>query len=257
MSEFPYKLGKKPAQPIPPEAKKFSFSSFSPKRGWPVIPQRFGGYNRVPDWQMLANDKYGCCVWSGAAHEHKTWTRVGDAIDAIFDDKSVLSDYRDATGFDPNDPDTDQGTDMRAAADYRRRTGIVDANGVRHKILASLNLKPGSVEHLRAATYLYGAVGVGLYVTDKAMQQFDDRIPWSIVSKANEEGGHYVPCLGWNSMGHPLVVTWGRLHAITPAYYEKYSDEAMVYLTDEFMVDGRTPQGYQIPELRRFLQGLR
>ena len=89
---LPFKLGKKPARP---GAVKFK----------------------------LAN-----CVWAGAAHETMLWNKEA-ARTITFNDQSVLKDYSAVTGFNPNDPNTDQGTDMQVAASYRRKTGVHDAAG--------------------------------------------------------------------------------------------------------------------------------
>lgn len=253
MTGLPYRLGKKPARP---GAMKLKLSAVLAKADWPVVPVNFGGHNRVRDWGMLGNDKYGDCVWAGAGHEHMMATMVGDVPDATFTTENVLSDYTALTGFSPTDEATDQGTDMVQAAEYRRTTGVVDASGRRHKIAAYLSLKVGDPSQLALAMYLFGIVGIGLRFSNKAMQQFDDHIPWSVVPKAKFEGGHYVPAVGRNSKGHFLVVTWGRLHAMTPSFYAKYCDEAIVYFTDEFLIDGTTPQGFNLAKLKTFFAQL-
>src|ERR1041385_1479407 len=74
------------------------------------LPSRFGHGYAFSDWQMLGNDNWGDCVWAGAAHETMLYTKLGVPATAIFDDASVLSDYSAATGFNSNDPSTDQGT---------------------------------------------------------------------------------------------------------------------------------------------------
>src|SRR5215468_8854266 len=126
---LPFKLGKKPARP---GAVKFKLANYLVKLKLPTPPQVFGHEGLIgANWGMLGNDQYGDCVWAGAAHETMLWNK--EAARAVsFSDKSVLSDYSAATGFDPNDPSTDQGTDMQAAASYRKKTGIRDAKGKRH-----------------------------------------------------------------------------------------------------------------------------
>ena len=108
---------------------------------------------------MFANDRYGDCVWAGAAHETMLWTEAMQT--AAFNDKNVLSDYSAVTGFDPASPKaTDNGTDMQEAASYRRKTGVLDAKGKRHKVLAYLALRPGDIDQLALAMYLFSAVGI-------------------------------------------------------------------------------------------------
>ena len=114
------KLGKKPAAPKPTD---FKFSEFAATIKLPSVPSAFGHGNAYSDWKMLGNDNYGDCVWAGAAHEHMLINKVVHNKDVAFTDASVLADYAAATGFDPNDPSTDNGTDVHQALDYRRKTG--------------------------------------------------------------------------------------------------------------------------------------
>lgn len=258
MTDFPFKFGKLPAKPLPPEAKKFALANFFPKVEWPTVPVKFGRHLLVRDWGLLGNDQYGCCVWTGAAYEHMQTTRIGDAFDAKFTTENVLSAYGDATDFDRNDPDSDQGTDMHLAAEYRRTVGITDANGVVHKIKAHLSIKPSNVAQLAMASYIFeGMVGLGVMWPKSASQQFENHVPFSVVPRdGGTEGGHYMPVIGRNSMGHFILVTYGRLQAATPRWVQRYADEAKVYLSEESLTNGTTPQGFDLTKLRAFLQHL-
>ncbi len=258
MTDFPFKFGKLPAKPLPPEAKKFALSNFFAKVDWPTVPVKFGKHLLVRDWGMLGNDNVGDCVFAGAAHEHMHATRVGDAFDAEFTTENVLSDYSALTGYDPRDPDSDQGSDMHMAAEYRRTVGIVDANGVRHRIKAHLSLKPSNIPQLAMASYIFeGMVGLGVMWPKSASQQFEDHVPFSVVPRdGGIEGGHYMNVIGRNSMGLFVLVTYGRLQAATPKWIQKYADEAKVYLSDETLINGTTPHGFDLTKLRAFLQHL-
>jgi hypothetical protein len=104
---FPLKLGKKPARP---GAVKFKLVNFLVQTKLPTPPKVFGHQDLIAgNWQMLGNDHYGDCVWAGAAHETILWNKEADRTVA-FNNQSVL------TGFNPKDPNTDQGTDMQVAA---------------------------------------------------------------------------------------------------------------------------------------------
>src|ERR1700744_2510814 len=84
-----YKLGKLPAQEHAYKLKLTDYTSTA----LPKAPPPFGHYKVVPSaWGMFANDKYGDCVWAGAAHEHMLWTsQVG--CEALFTDENVLAGY--------------------------------------------------------------------------------------------------------------------------------------------------------------------
>ena len=135
-----YRLGKAPAQP---RADTFKFSTFFNPEALPVPPLRYGHERIGAEWGLFANDQYGDCVFAGAAHEHMIYGHEGSNAPPAFTDANVLSDYAAVTGFVPTDPNSDQGTDMTAAASYRRKTGIVDAAGRRHTIDAYVALRPG------------------------------------------------------------------------------------------------------------------
>lgn len=247
------KLGKTPARP---GAMKLRFSSYFDRSLLPTPPVKFG--HPLPSsrpWGMLANDDYSDCVFAGAAHETMMWTYVGTLGKAIaqFSNTNVLADYAAVTGFDPHKPETDQGTDMVEAANYRRKVGVVDMAGVRHKVDSFVSIEPGNGRDLALAAYLCNAVGVGLRFPGSAMDQFDHHQPWTVVKGAEVDGGHYVPCVGRNSGGDFLVVTWGRIHAMTVAFFEKYCDEAVAYISAEGMRQSMTPEGFDAATLAKDL----
>ncbi len=183
------KLGKKPAAPRPTD---FKFTEFAASIQLPPVPSRFGHGSAYADWKMLGNDHYGNCVWAGAAHEHMLLNKIVHQADVSFDDSAVLGDYAAATGFDPNDPSTDNGTDVHDALSYRRLTGIADTTGTRHFIGAYVSLDPKNWEHLAQATYIFGAVGIGFEFPASAMDQFNAGELWDYVAGSKIEGGHYV-----------------------------------------------------------------
>lgn len=243
------KLGKKPARP---GAIKLAFGSYFDKAKLPVPPRKFGHIWVQQPWLMLGNNFYSDCVFAGAAHETMVWGRMGNTsnVGPRFTEANVLSDYAAVTGFDPKKPDTDQGTDMQEAASYRRKTGVIDAEGKRHKIDAYVSLRPGNVSDLVTAVYVTGAAGVGIQFPDSAMEQFDKHHPWSVVKGPAPEGGHYVPCIGRNDEGNLLVVTWGRVQQMTPEFYSKYCDEAVAYLSLEALRGPKTIDGFDETALR-------
>src|SRR4051812_45233312 len=144
------KLGKKEATP---DTRDLVFADFATFGQLPRVPSRFGYGNSVADWGMLGNDAYGDCVFAGAGHETMLWGESTSGTRGMprFTDASVLGDYSAVTGFDPNDPNTDQGTYVRDALNYRRKTGVADGGGKRHCIYAYVALEPGNHEQLMQA----------------------------------------------------------------------------------------------------------
>lgn len=249
------KLGKKPAAPRPTD---FKFSDFAASVKLPTVPSRFGHGTAYSDWKMLGNDRYGDCVWAGAAHEHMLLNKVVRDVDVPFDDTAVLGDYSAVTGFNPNDPSTDNGTDVHTALSYRRKTGIADADGKRHQIGAYVSLDPKSWEHLEQAAYIFGAVGIGFEFPASAMDQFNAGEPWDVVPGSQIEGGHYVPTVGSVASADSVsVITWGKRQVMTRAFYEEYNDEAWAYVTnEELRSDSKGLHGFDVGKLNTYLSAL-
>jgi hypothetical protein len=248
------KLGKTPARP---EAIKFKFSAFANAAALPKPPKNFGHEVAVgKDWGVLGNDRHGCCVLSGAAHESMLWTRMSKTCpDATFTEQNVLDAYSAITGFNPNVPNTDNGTDMKDAASYRRKTGITDSAGNVHKVAAYLSVDPTNLTEHYQALYLFGAVGIGFQFPSSAMSQFDKGKPWGVVKGASIEGGHYVPTVA--KRGHLMCVTWGREQAMTTGFFGRYNDESVVYLSDEMLDDRKSPEGFDYDALLASLNSLK
>lgn len=241
-----YKLGKTPARP---GAVKFKLTNYAalPKPPTKELPVNL-------NWLMLGNNFVGDCVFAGAGHETMAWNFEAGKV-VTFDDKSVLSDYSAVTGYNPNDPNTDQGTDMQVAASYRRKTGVIDASGKRHQVAAYLAIKTGDSTELKQAVYLFGAVGVGFQFPASAMTQFNQGKPWTVVKNSPIEGGHYVSACGYDSK-YVYVVTWGKIQKMGWAFFRKYCDEAICYLSNEFLTGGKSLEGFDITALTNDLNQL-
>ena len=246
-----YRLGKTPARI---GATHLRMMSYLDSTVLPKIPANVGHDAIVPSWAgCLGNDVAGDCVWAGAAHETILWAAEA-AKHVPFSDASVLSDYSALTGYDPNDPSTDQGTDMQQAASYRLKTGVIDATGTRHKIGAYLAVTPGNPDELAAAIYIFGAVGIGLRFPSYAMDEFNEGKPWDTrLGPMQIDGGHYV-CATARRNGVFDVVTWGRIQKMTERFYRRFNDETLVYLSPEFLTAGKSPEGFDLARLQADLK---
>jgi hypothetical protein len=246
-----YALGKTPARA---DAVTLKFGMFFDKVALPTPPVRFGHELIGHQWGTLGNDRVGDCVFAGAAHEHMVWSHMGTRGPGVdFTTSNVLSDYSALTGYNGT-RGSDVGSDMSDAANYRRMIGIIDNKGKRHKIDAYVALTPGHADDLALATYLTGAAAVGLRLPDSTEKQFDRKVPWDVVPHAKIRGGHYVPCIGRNSAGNYIIITWGREQAMTPAFYSEYCDEALGYLSIEILREQLSPEGFAADDLLKALR---
>jgi len=252
-----YRLGKTPARAWQAPGSRFRLGTYADPDAVPKPPAQFGhaGLIGMSGWDMLANDRYGDCVWAGAAHETMLLNKIAGKT-VRFTDFDVLADYAAVTGFKAGDAKTDKGTDMQAAAAYRRKTGIVDADGKRHTIAAYLALDPGNLTQLYTALYLFGAVGIGLQLPSSVFGQTDRGEIWDVTPGAPLAGGHYVSAVGKLANGHIHVVSWGAVHTMTGAFLQDYCDEAVAYVSQESLVDQKSPEGFDYDTLLADLAAL-
>lgn len=245
-SKSSYRLGKLSPTPIAFKLSKYGAAL--------PAPPKLAGHVGLADSNMFANDRLGDCVCAGAGHETLLWNQLGGKTVTVTD-QNVIAMYEAVAGYNPADPSTDQGTDMAAAASWRRKTGLADAAGTRHKIGAYVAIDKGNRTELMQAIWLFGAAGVGIQFPASAMTQFDAGKPWTVVKGSKIEGGHYVAAVGYDS-AYIYVITWGKLQRMTWAFFDKYNDEGFAYLSTEFIKAGKSPEGFDLTTLQSDLAAL-
>lgn len=260
------KLGKKPATRDDRDI-RFGAVLAPAAMSLPQPPARFGhaGMYRGDGWGMMGNGPddtvapgfqgAGDCVFAGAAHETMETNRLAGRT-VTFTGANAISDYSAVTGYRVGDDSTDRGTDVRNALNYRRKTGVVDAHGNRHKIGAYVALTPGDWAELRQAVYLFAAVGVGVEFPDSADEQFANGEPWDVVPGASIVGGHYIPAMGFSGLHTAGIISWGRRVSMTEAFYSSYCDEAFALVFPEELRNGKTERGMDLAALNATLAQL-
>lgn len=235
------KYGKKPARL---GAMKLKLHDYLNKAQLPPVPAKFGNLKtwNAMRWGMLGNDSVGDCVIAGFAHQVMMWAATG-AVAVNFTDTQILGLYSAITGYDPNDPSTDQGTDMVEACQYWKDHGFLN-----HGILGFVQVTPANIAE---AAFLFGSIGIGLQMTDAQQDQYAHSEPWDVVEGSTVEGGHYVPIIGRNSVGNYLAVTWGKVQAITPAFIEASCDEVVAQVSKDWLnvQQTTTPRGLNLQDL--------
>jgi hypothetical protein len=264
------KLGKKPATY---DHRDLLFAQYRTAAPLPPHPKHFGHEKVVAAkaWQMLGNGPddtvspgflgAGDCVFAGGDHETMMWTIEGGGARATFTGANAISDYSAVTGYNPHAPldadgqnPTDNGTNVREALKYRRKTGLIDADGKRHKIGAFVAIELGNVDELLEAVYLFGSVGIGLRFPNSAMDQFNHNKPWSVVPGPDPTEGHYVPIVA--NRQYLECISWGRIQPMTVEFFKKYCDEAWAILSPEMLRADKSPEGFDIAQLQKDLQAL-
>lgn len=246
-----YKTGLRPS-PHPP---KLRFADYFVGAALPAVPATFGHYNSYPPrgWNLLGNDQVGDCTCAGAGHCVMLWNKIaGHTVTITTAD--TLDDYSAITGYDPNDPSTDQGADIVQVAKYWQQTGFRDDVNRRHKIAAYLEVNPKNLSHVDAACYLFGAVGLGILVGDTEEREFDSGTAWEKPGSDSTEG-HYVPMVGKTAFSRQ-VVTWGGLQSVGEDWLKSQLNEVVAMVSQEALINGKSAEGFDFAALSADLEAL-
>ena len=180
---------------------------------------------------MYDNDKYGDCVWAAIGHEIEQKTRYGSGKTVEVPVADLIAGYSAVTGFNADDPSTDNGTYVQDGLAFWRKSGI----GGKHQTIMYAEVVSSNLTEVRQAVYLMGDVHVGFNFPTFAMEQFDSGKPWDLSSvNTSIEGGHAVTAVGYDA-NYLYVVTWGQIQKMTWAFWNKYVDEAWAIITQEWV----------------------
>jgi len=240
------KLGKNPARHDP---RTFDYAKY--RTGAATAPPQ-ANWSAGLTFTMLGNSQYGDCVEAGYAHQVQIW---GDNSGHPFvpDDADTLAAYTAITGFNPNDPSTDQGTDMLKALGYWKKTGMGGQT-----ITAYAKVSPLNQEQVMEAIAWYGGAYVGVQLPKSAQSQVGSE--WTVTTgpdaAAGSWGGHCIPLCGYDQ-NTITCVTWGALQPMTWEFFTTYCDEAFVMLAQEWIAaSGQSPSNLAWGQLMADLANL-
>jgi hypothetical protein len=191
----------------------------------------------------------GDCTIAAAGHIVQELTaNAGNMI--IIPDDAILAAYEAVSGFDPNNPDSDQGACALDVLNYWRQTGIGG-----HQIGAFVGLEPDNILHVQNAILLFEACYIGLALPLYAENQDVWSIPPVPPTDGSDQpwGGHAVPIVGYDPQGL-TVITWGVLKRMTYQFYQQFCDEAYAILSRDMLDSaGLSPAGLDLTMLQNDL----
>lgn len=199
-------------------------------------------------WGMLANDQYGDCVFASLAHFKQAASVNATGKARKFTDSEVLRWYSEATGFDPDDPSTDNGANPIEALQYFMRIGEVVAYG---------RVDPTNDAHVAACIQLFG----GLWSAWDLPEAWQNAETWDVGPNLRGQwavgswGGHAVNQVGHDAKCNTPTVTWGSVVPTTAAARHVYCSEAYALITQEWLdTRGKTIQGFDLEGLKARLK---
>lgn len=214
----------------------------------PPPPPKAGYIGKVYNWPMYLNDLIGDCVPAATAHMIEQWTTYSGRPTVLTND-DVVRAYTGMAGYDPNDPSTDNGTEMLTALNYWRHKGVGE-----HKIVAYAQVNPKNLTEVKQAVYLFGNLIVGAQLPVSVQ---DSATLWEVPhygltgdGSAGSWGGHCVPIVGYGLTGMK-VVSWGSLVSMTWNFLQGYCDEIYAVLSqDWFETTGEAINGFNFSQLQ-------
>lgn len=242
-----HKLGLKPH--IPDERDIKLLAVYSKQSS---LPSNFGATGL--QWGMLGNDTFGDCYWASAAHEVMAEAHLAGR-NPVFDTEEVLSSYAEYLGLgsvhDLNEQ-TDEGTDAREGAKFRKQKGVKDTHGHGHHIGAYAFIEEPDYELIKSAVYDFEGVTVCVELPESAEERFNSGL-WDYVKGSPVVGGHAIAgtCV---KEGALYIVSWAREIEITEAFLEKYLQCVVVYVSGSTLDgEGKTVTGLDVSALREKL----
>jgi hypothetical protein len=210
----------------------------------------------VSSWPMDCNDKLGCCTIAGAAHLIQLWTTLTGSPVVPTDDQ-VVSEYSRLCGYNPSDPNSDQGGVESDILEAWQSDGIFG-----HKISGYVGINPQSAIQMKEAIWFFGGayLGVGLPISAQNQTVWD--VPTGSHGKFGDGasgswGGHCVPAVAADER-FVVVVTWGAIKLMTWQFVQAYCDEAYALLSPDWMENsGLTVGGVPLASLQADLNRLK
>lgn len=205
-----------------------------------ITPPASVDFTGMPNIGMLGNDQYGDCVEAANGHIVEEQTFKGQGTEVGVTTAQALAEYSKITGFNPNDPNTDQGTMIQDGLNDLKKNGLAS-----HKIAAFAQVDTANMTEVKNAVAEFGAVSIGFEFPAFAMDQFNQGKPWDVQStNAGIEGGHCVLVVGYDA-NYLYVYTWGAVQKMTYAFWNKYVDEAWVVISEDWVnkATGLDPEG--------------
>lgn len=231
-------LGKAPAKIDPRTLRLADFIDWSQL---PAYPATFRDSDKIANWKMLGNDRYGDCVVVGDAHQEMLWSVLA-GTPYTPNEQDIVNTYLQLNGG------VDRGLVILDYLRWRRKNPLP---GTR-KMLGFAAVNWRDVAELSVATSMFHGVLRGILLPKTAMSQSGPSNVWNVVSLQGDGapgswGGHLTFEPDYDGAGFGDV-TWAYVQRSTPGFMSSYCDECYVVVPN-----------YQIPgfDYAKFVDALK
>jgi hypothetical protein len=181
----------------------------------------------APLWGMFGNDVVGDCAQAACGHLMQCAAAVTGRLVRVRR-ADIEAAYAAITGWDPEQPATDRGSQMIDVLRYWRSTGIA---GVQIDAFVAFDAADRAL--LEVVIDLFGGAYLGLDLPLSAQQQ----TVWDVVptgakdgpGRAGSWGGHAVAVIGYDRLS-VVGVSWGAIRVMSREFVASYASEAYATL---------------------------
>jgi hypothetical protein len=230
--------------PVRVDVRTLSLAQYVDPQVLPAPPVKFAETAKVEDWPMYANDRIGDCTTAAAGHMIEAWTAAARGQAVVISEQSVLDAFEHVKRVDPFTGE--EGAIELEVLRFWRKQGI----GL-HKIGAYARVPVHNRRIVETGAWLFGGlyIGVQLPLTARDQEVWDWTGSLSGDAKPGSWGGHAVDVVAYDAQGL-TIVTWGRLKQMTWEFWDRYCDEAYCILTEDFLDEGKAPNGFDLAALK-------
>lgn len=205
----------------------------------PPLPEKADWTQGQTAFGMMANDTVGDCTCATVGHAVQVWT-ANASSEVTVPDADVLGLYSAVTGYDPNDPSTDNGAVLQDVLKYVQKQGVAG-----HTLQAYVGVDPKNHDHMKATIALFGGVAIGV----EFMQAWEGMPRWTNTN-GPIAGGHAIWACAYDPAGL-TVISWGGLYWVDWDAIDARCDEAWAVLSPDWqMPDGMTPAAFDVAQLQ-------
>lgn len=186
----------------------------------------------VPEWFMLANDQVGDCVFAAIMHfirQQSCYSSPGNGL--VPTDAETIAAYSANTGYDPANPNTDQGSWVLGgggALEYWAKTGIV-CGGVLNKVSAYMALDVANPTEWQQGIDIFSGLMVGIKMPTRILEA--DTLPFVWDDPSGPYSGlHEIFLPAYRTVSGARMydaITWGMPVRITEDCLRGLIDEAV------------------------------
>jgi hypothetical protein len=215
--------------------------------------------------QMYLNDQLGDCVIAGIMHRMGIWTGNATGTPVIATQAQVIQWYGAIGGYDPKNPDTDQGCDMQTAADYCVTHGYPDGS----KDLGVISVDATNPREVAQAMWLFEDLDFGMALPDAWISPFPsgDGFVWDVSGDGDPSNGHCVAGVdllpGGSKSPGILIDTWAMTGTLTFKAIAQYAAETnggtvLVHINADQLAQGmaKAPNGFDWGQLIAYFNAI-